>query len=159
MACWRLLFTLLVPCAFAEHADSLSIKRLTAEAALVVHGTVASKTIQRDSAGLIITEVAVKVLEVWKGEFKEPTLPVVHTGGILGDQGARVSGQAKYAPGEEVILFLVPSKEGKFATVGMASGKFNVSLDPSGSRIAAQSNTTEALPISELKQQVQPVHE
>ena len=157
MARGIILLALFVRCAFAEAPAPLSIERLTREAALVVQGQVANKSVFRDGSGRIVTEVKVRVSEVWKGEWAESTLPLLHSGGILGEQAARVIGQAQYTPGEEVILFLTPVPGGKFVTIGMSWGKFEVRETSTGAKQAVQSGVESPTPISisELKKQIQ----
>src|SRR5919109_303019 len=51
----------------ALRIEPLSLDRLADQAALVVRGTVLSKSCQRDPAGRIYTKVQLDVVEVWKG--------------------------------------------------------------------------------------------
>ena len=157
MACWRV-FLLLVSCwsVLAGEGAALPVSRLAAEASLVVRGEVERKTTRRDEAGRILTEVQVVVQETWKGNLKKPALTLLHGGGILGNVGARVTGQAHYAPGEKVVLFLVPNGQGQFVTVGMEWGKFLVIEDPdSGKPMGRQSGSSDSpIPLADLQLQV-----
>lgn len=156
MVFWRVLLFLL-GCSFAcaDEAQPLSVERLAREAALVLHGQVESKTTRRDEAGRIITEVRVRVTECWKGAWEKPVVPLVHGGGVLGEVGARVTGQASYTPGEEVVLFLTPNGQGEFVTVGMSWGKFLVSTNSSGEKVASRSGSEGvAIPLEELRKQI-----
>lgn len=154
----RSIFLLLISCgcALAEIAEPLSIERLAREAELVIHGEVRSKTVRRDHAGRIMTELEVAVHSSWKGNWREETIPVLHGGGVLGEQGVRILGQASYRVGEEVVLFLTPNGLGQFVTVGMAWGKFEVIHDESGSKVARQAGTgnSPAVPLHSIKDQV-----
>jgi hypothetical protein len=104
----------------------LSIEQLTQESALVVQGTVRSKSCQRDLAGRIFTKVELEVAEVWKGSLPTNRFTVMHGGGILGDRKATVSGQVEYGIGEEVVAFVVFNQRGEGVTLGLAQGKFHI---------------------------------
>jgi hypothetical protein len=127
----------LVPSLRAIQFTPLSIEQLTRESALVVRGTVLSKSCQRDSAGRIFTKVELEVAEVWKGTLLTNRFTVVHGGGILGDRKATVSGQVEYGIGEEVVAFLVLNQRGEGVTIGLAQGKFQITLEAgTGERLA-----------------------
>jgi len=110
--------------------EPLSIEQLTENSTLVVHGTVLSKSCQRDPAGRIYTRVALQVAEVWKGSLTQNPFHIVHGGGILGDRKATVSGQVEFGMGEEVVAFLVLNQRGEGVTLGLVQGKFHVRQDP-----------------------------
>lgn len=152
---WMLL-CLTVSALFGDNSPPLPVERLAREAELVVHGRVASKTIHRDAAKRVLTALDVKVLEVWKGSWKESSIPVMHGGGILGEHGVRIIGQADYEPGEEVVLFLTPNHEGQYVTVGMSWGKFAVTRQGE-TRLARQVGVAQApaIPLPELRAQIQ----
>jgi hypothetical protein len=124
-----LLMLWLIPCAHAVTMVPLSIEDLTAKSQLVVHGTVLSKSCQRDSAGRIYTKVDLKVSEIWKGTWTGNHLTVVHGGGILGEERVEVSGQVEYQMGEQVVAFIVFNQRGEGVTLGLAQGKFHVWKD------------------------------
>ena len=116
----------LAPSLRAIQFTPLSIERLTQESALVVQGTVLSKSCQRDPAGRIFTKVELEVAETWKGSLRTNRFTIVHGGGILGDRKATVSGQVEYGIGEEVVAFVVFNQRGEGVTLGLAQGKFHV---------------------------------
>lgn len=143
MLSWKWLFAFLfVASAFAELGEPLSIEQLKRESALVVHATVKSKTVFREKPGAIATEVRLDIIEVWKGQWDQPTLSLMHPGGVLGEHAVRVTGQPNYLPGEEVILFLTRAKQDKFVTLGLGWGKFEVTSDSAGAKFAAQASAT-----------------
>jgi hypothetical protein len=115
----------------------LSIEWLAAHAELVVHGTVVSTTVQRDPEGRIYTSVQLQVTEVWKGATTN-RFTLVHGGGILGEQGQSVSGEAGYEVGEELVSFMVVNKRGEGVSLGLSQGKFKVSKDPATGEILVQ---------------------
>ena len=68
----------------AVQMEPLSIEEMARQSALVLHGTVLSKSCQRDPAGRIYTKIEVQVAEVWKGSLATNRFTVVQGGGILG---------------------------------------------------------------------------
>ena len=114
----------------AVQMEPLSIEEMARQSALVVHGTVLSKSCQRDPAGRIYTKVALQVADVWKGSLATHQFTIVHGGGILGAEKAAVSGQVEYRIGEDVVAFLVLNHRGEGVTVGLAQGKFHVWQEP-----------------------------
>jgi hypothetical protein len=150
----------------------LSIEQLSARAALVLHGTVTGKTVQRDAEGRIYTKVDLEVNEAWKGSSQGKHFTLVHAGGVLGEEWSTATGQEEYEVGEEVVAFLVLNHRGEGVTVGLAQGKFHVSADSlSGEKRAhslfhghaseskadldAGGLKRSALPLAELKRKVQ----
>ncbi len=107
----------------------LSIAELTEQSSLVLHGTVLSKSCQRDPAGRIYTKVELQIAEVWKGSLTTNRFTVVHGGGILGERRVVVSGQVEYGIGELVVAFLVLNPRGEGVTLGLMQGKFRVWKD------------------------------
>jgi len=120
----------MVPPLFAVQMEPLSIDQLTERAALVLHGTVLSKSCQRDPEGRIYTKVELDVAQVWKGTVVSNRFTIVHGGGILGREKAVVSGQAEYGIGEEVVVFLALNQRGEGVTLGLSQGKFQVRPAP-----------------------------
>ena len=116
----------LAPSLRAIQFTPLSIEQLAQQSALIVQGTVLSKSCQRDPAGRIYTKVELEVGEIWKGSLPTNRFTVVHGGGILGDRKATVSGQVEYGIGEEVVAFLVFNPRGEAVTLGLAQGKFHI---------------------------------
>jgi len=121
---------LLSPTLRADQMVPLSIAQLAAKAQLIVQGTVLSTTVQRDAEGRIYTAVQLQVEEVWTGRLATNQFTIVHGGGVLGDQVALVSGEAKYEVGEEVVAFLVLNQRREGVSVGLSQGKFHVWKDP-----------------------------
>jgi hypothetical protein len=117
--------------------DPLTIEALTAQADVVLHGTILSRTCQRDGAGRIFTRVEVAVSEVWKGAIASTPMQIVHGGGVLGEEQSTVSGQVEYAVGEEIVAFLVRNSRGEAVTLGLKQGKFHVSTDQRGVKLVA----------------------
>src|SRR5262249_21744048 len=60
------------------------------------------------------------------------SVTVRQLGGELGGRGTAVEGAARFAAGDEVLLFLRPRSDGTFAPVGMVQGVFRVERDAGG---------------------------
>jgi hypothetical protein len=151
--------------AFAVLMRPMSLEELTTKAQIVVHGTVLSKTVQRDTDGQIITRIELEIIETVKGGVKQTRFFIVQSGGVLGDEVTTVSGQEHYEVGEEVVAFLVLNHRGEGVTLGLAQGKFHVEVvKDTKERFAsnpflgrATKNGRGLLKLSELKQQVKGV--
>ena len=107
----------------------LSIEEMTARAEAVVHGQVLSSQCLKDSQNRIYTQIQLQVIDVWKGKIETSPLTVVHGGGTLDGRTSKAEGQVQYAKGEEVVLFAVFNDRKEAVTLGLAQGKFAVSLD------------------------------
>jgi len=148
----------------------LSIEEIRDKADVIVQGVVQSKTCARDADGRIFTRIEMAVTETWKAPTTLSTnVSIVQSGGILGEEGAMVAGQANYEIGEEVVAFLVANPRGELVTFGLAHGKFHVSKHPKTGEKFAQNifhgartpenaslsgSTPRALSLSELKRRV-----
>jgi len=108
----------------------LTVEQLARKSHLVIHGTVLSKSTQRDPEGRIYTTVELQVIETWKGSVNGDRFVLVHGGGVLGNQSSGAIGQESYDVGEEVVAFLALNSRGEGVTVGLAQGKFHIWLDP-----------------------------
>ena len=112
----------------------LSIEQLTSKAQVVVHGSVESKTVQRDPEGRIYTRIELAVTGVWKGEARTNRFTMVQGGGVLGEEVASVGGQEEFLIGEEVVAFLVLNQRGEGVVIGLVQGKFKVAKEASGEK-------------------------
>jgi hypothetical protein len=130
--------------------DKVTPAELTRQADVVVRARVESKTVRRDLKGRIVTEIELSQRQLWKGESSAP-VRVISPGGVLGEQRTVSSGQADYALGEKVVLFLVKNKAGAFVTVGMSHGKFSIRTK-NGTEFAINPEAAPvSMPVSELK--------
>lgn len=144
----------------------LSIEQLAGKSTRVVHGKVISKhsSWTRDHHLVTITEIA--VAEALKGAADTGVL-VRTRGGLADGVGEQVSGEAQFVVGEEVVIFLHPSRvtDGSYSVIGLAQGKFTVTgstavQDLSGLGFAeapgapVQDRAGEPIGITELKQRI-----
>lgn len=148
-----------------------SVAELARASDLVVIGEVVGAVpVRREVNGHrgIYTMVRLRVDEFWVGEGREVVedLEFVVHGGRVGDDLARVHGQASFALGERVVVFLFRGGEVLWPT-GMSQGKWCVdgtavvsAADPSAlgeghiGGPAAMSVAPEQWSLARLKQQV-----
>jgi hypothetical protein len=115
----------------------LGIEQLSRAADFVLHGTVLSRSYQRDEAGRIYTRIEFKVEEVWKGRHGQDRFVIVHSGGVSGRERLTVLNQVQFEVGEEAVVFLVRNARDEGVCVGMAQGKFRIWRDAStGEKLA-----------------------
>jgi len=103
----------------------LSFEELTERSDAVVRGRVVGSTPKMNAAaGRISTFTEVQVIEAIKGAPGK-RVTVQQPGGVVGGIGQSVAGAAKFAPGEEVVLFLAraPDDASVFQVLGMSAGK------------------------------------
>jgi hypothetical protein len=109
---------------------ALTLEDLTVRASDIVQGTVTELT-PRWSGGFLLTDVTVEVTTCLKGSCLADTLQVQVFGGTADGYVVEAAGSARYAAGEQVLLFLEPvggSGQVRLRTAGMALGKFHVAL-------------------------------
>jgi len=112
----------------------LPIETLATNAEVIVHGTVVSKTVQRDPEGRIYTRVQLAITEVWKGKVNPATFSIVYSGGRVGNEETRVSIPVNYDIGEEVVAMLRLNHRREGVTLAAVQGKFVVSQETPGGR-------------------------
>ncbi|HUR44680.1 MAG TPA: hypothetical protein VMZ27_02300 [Candidatus Saccharimonadales bacterium] len=152
---------------FATLMRPMPVEEMRDKAQIVLHGTVLSKTVQRESDGQIMTRIEINVIETLKGKALPSNYTIVQAGGVLGDEVTTVSGQEDYQIGEEIIAFLVLNEKGEGITLGLAQGKFQVFNDPATKEKLVRNifhgrgqekNTLKRLSLAELKNKVKGVH-
>ncbi len=112
------------------------ISALVADAQVIAHGRIVSLEGRESGDGLgIETVVTLEVESYFKGNLgRELTFAVL--GGQLGRYRSVVSGAPRFAPGEEVVLFLGAHPPAIPRLVRLGQGSFRVSVD---SRTGAKS--------------------
>lgn len=114
----------------------LSIEDMARQSACVVRGRVLESTADWDKDHQrIYTQTKIEVLDPMYAPGTLPKTITVRTiGGEVGKIGMRVSGVEKFAPNEEVVIFLRqdPADAKLFQTVGMSQGKFSVEHEAKG---------------------------
>lgn len=79
----------------------------------------------------IVTDVTVRSERNLLGVPEGARFVVRHLGGIVGELGQRVYGEASYHVGEQVLLFATP-RQGSYYAVGMAQGALHIYRDSAG---------------------------
>jgi len=118
----------------------LSLETLSTQADRILVGTVEKSEAHFISSGsrYIVTDVTVRSDRNVLGVPAGSRFVVRHLGGVVGDLGQRVFGEASYRVGEQVLLF-ASERQGAFYALGMAQGALHVYRDSSGiSRVETQ---------------------
>lgn len=118
-----------------------SIDGLTSFARAVVTGRVVDVAVGRDPAtDAIYTYVTVSVGDVLKGDIPERVITLKQLGGEVGSDGLRVTDQASFTIGEDVLLFLeARPRDGTLYTTALWQGKWTIETDAAtGERTAAR---------------------
>jgi hypothetical protein len=124
-----LCLSLLVCCADAMGTtlEKLSIQRMVDLAQEIVRARCVSSSARWDH-GEIWTFTTFAIVETWKGSASmEVTVRLL--GGTMGPLTSNVSGAPRFRSGEEVILFLEPTKRGDLTVVSWEQGTFRIGLD------------------------------
>ena len=143
VACGVLVLGAAASSATAETSRLWSEEQLARSAVLIVIGHTTAVEVGRDPVTTwIYTYVTVEVSEVLKGPVDLDVLVVKQAGGVIGAEGLTVSGQAQFAPGEDVLLFLdVRPRDGTLYPSAFWQGKWTVGVDTAtGARAVMRSD-------------------
>jgi hypothetical protein len=103
-------------------------ERLVSSSAHVVHGHVMTLESRWTVDGAtIVTDVTLGVAADWAERIpagRRITLEV--EGGVVGRIGIRTEHQPEFRPGEEVVVFLEPPRDGRHRVAHLEQGKFAV---------------------------------
>ncbi len=121
----------------------LSIEDMSRESVAVVRARVVEQEARwGEDKKRIFTHTRLEVLDPIHRARAIPTLIEVRTlGGELDGLGMKVAGEARFAPGEQVVVFLAADRDSSelFRVVGMSQGKFRVHQEPEGRWVATPS--------------------
>jgi hypothetical protein len=110
----------------ASIVEAMSLAEMTSAADVIVVARVEDQRSRYDAQGRIVTDVSLRVEESLLGGLAVgTTTSVLRLGGVVGDLGLRVEGEAVYQTGESIVLFArrVSQREGeRLRPVGMAQG-------------------------------------
>lgn len=139
-----------VPEAAATSLVRLDLAGMTARASVIVHATVEDMRSRYLSGegpgGTIVTDVRLRVRRGLLGAHDGEILTLQHLGGVVGEIGQLVPGEARFRVGEEVVVLLAPRPGGLF-TVGMTQGALHVRRDDKGeARVQVDLAGAELLP-------------
>ncbi|MBI4445811.1 MAG: hypothetical protein HY645_07860 [Acidobacteria bacterium] len=106
-----------------------SLKKAVDDSSAIIIGQVFSKKSYWDDAHrFIYTDSLILVSDVLKGS-RQSMVTVTSLGGEVGDRGMINTASENFLPGEAVLLFLLKDARGKWVTLNMAQGKFQVVQD------------------------------
>jgi hypothetical protein len=109
--------------ASASVAVALDLETLTARAEEVVLAESVREASRYDDQGRIVTDVTLEVRDALKGPHQPgERVELTLLGGVVGDVGMRVPGEARLPVGREAIVFAHRANDGRVRTVGMAQG-------------------------------------
>jgi hypothetical protein len=109
------------------------LRDLVRGAEIVVRARVIANQAAWDAERRFIwTWTSLDVVETWKGTASG-RIAIREPGGEVGSVGMRVAGTPKYAPGEDVVVFLYRDPQGALRTLGWTQGRFALALDVAGS--------------------------
>jgi PKD repeat protein len=129
-------------------------EQLISKSPFIVEGTVASsQSIER--SGAIHTETALDVDQVLKGSGLPARLTIDELGGRSGDRITVIYGSPVYTSGERVLVFLFPTRDGRYRTADLFIGKFTETRSRSGQRLFARND--EAADVTLLDHDFQPL--
>ena len=112
----------------------ISDTELIHRSAVVVRGVVTSSRVEERPAGFV-TIYRFRVAETWKGG-SAPEVEFLVPGGTDGTRGTAVWGMPEFRPGDEEVLFLNASLDGRFRVSELLLGAFEVVEDAAGKRFA-----------------------
>ena len=110
--------------------ERLSLEKMVQAAPVIVRAECVGKTTVRD-AGEIWTLSLFRVEQTWRGKAPA-TITVRLLGGSWGQITSHVSGVPQFRLGDDVVLFLQPTKRGDFAVVSWQQGTFRVRREVGG---------------------------
>jgi len=121
----------------ASSIARMSIEQMTRASSLIVRATcISSATRWQD--GEIWTVTLFSPEDVWKGSVPG-TIEVRLLGGTAGNVTSTVEGVPRFRQGEEVVLFLEPTKYGDFSVVSWIQGTFRVARsERTGQKVVTQ---------------------
>ena len=126
--------------AVASIGPKWSNDQLADFSAAIVTGRVSAIATAADASGGIYTYVSIDVSEVLKGAVPNGRIVLKQAGGIVGDIGLDVPGQATFTLGEEVLVFAeVRPRDATLYTTALWQGKSAIEIDAAtGARVAVQ---------------------
>lgn len=110
-------------------------EELAAKSPAIVVGTPEGSFVQEEN-GIIETVYEIRVERALKGAAKAGELMrVVTLGGVIGERGVLVPGEARYRQGGRVVILLTRDERGRWRTTDMTLGKFKFVTSTRGDRL------------------------
>ena len=112
---------------FATTLAKLSLEQLAAGSAAVARVR-CLRVVSRWEGGAIWTLATLEVVETMQGNLPGQ-ITVRLPGGRVGHLTAKVDGAPRFAPGNEAVVFLQPTRAGEFTVAGWVEGTFRILRD------------------------------
>ena len=147
--------------ASATIVRSMSLKEMTQTANVIVRATVSNQTARWNTDGTrIYTVTQLQVAEVLKGPVAiGEAIRVRQIGGSVGEITQMVSGNARFTPGEEVLVFLDrDEKRSLHYVIGMAQGKYSINRTTSPATVQRNMHGMTTLPTPGRSVLAHPAH-
>lgn len=125
----------------------LSLSDMTVRAEQIMVGTVEEvrSRYADDARTTIITEVRIRCARPLYGAKAGEVITVRALGGVVGEIGQRVFGEASYRAGEEVLI-LAEERSGAYYAVGMAQGALHIDRQSGEPRVHVDLSGAELVP-------------
>jgi hypothetical protein len=136
-------FAIVGSSAIGSTIERMSIARMAQTAALIVRARCVGNA-ARWEAGEIWTITELETEDVWKGAASS-RLAIRLLGGSVGNITSTVSGVPRFRAGEDLVLFLEPTKLGDFSIESWEQGTFRIRRDArSGEALVTQDTASNA---------------
>ena len=131
----------------ASIVTKLSLSDMTVRAEQIMVGTVEEvrSRYADDARTTIITEVRIRCARSLYGAKAGEVITVRALGGVVGEIGQRVFGEASYRAGEEVLI-LAEERSGAYYAVGMAQGALHIDRQSGEPRVHVDLSGAELVP-------------
>lgn len=122
------------PAARATSVERFDLQELTRRAEVIVHGRCTGTESRKDAQGMIVTDVHLEVVELFKvadgADKSVKRLTFTIYGGVVGNRGSTIHGAPTFTKDEEVLLFLGEvNANGLRTCVGLSQGKYSIRVD------------------------------
>jgi hypothetical protein len=117
----------------------MSLSKMSQTAKVIARARCVGSSASWD-AGEIWTFASFDTEETWRGS-PPSRFTVRLIGGRIGNLTSSVSGVPRFSPGEDVILFLEPTRRGDFSVVGWEQGTFRIRRDPQTGEASVSQDT------------------
>jgi len=129
--------------AWGATLELLSLDDLISKSTTIVQAQVTGSSAYYTGT-VIYTHYSISVLAQWKGS-SQSAIDVMVPGGTAKRIRQTYPGVPRLTVGQQYVLFLWKSKEGRTYTMGFTQGVFNLLQDASGNITATQMPTTETI--------------
>jgi hypothetical protein len=128
VVCSAVVGVLLARTAAASLGPPVSFEALVAASDVIVLGQVDAIASGIDpGVDGIYTYITIQPSEILKGPANDGPIVIKQLGGLVGNRGVHVPGQARFAEGEEVLVFLgARPRDGSLQTIGLWQGKWAI---------------------------------